>query len=368
MLEVTHVLSQYPPECQPAQIEPLGFAGGMSGAQFWRVSVVRGSHDPAVVRGFPDAVVRGSADPAQRMLCLRRWPIEHPSPQRLKFIHAVLQHAARDGISFVPIPLGTRDGESFVHHDRHLWQLEPWMPGSADYEQSPRVEKLRGAMTALAQLHVATGNFQQSAITLSLNAKAQSIPTTSQSAIPRRLAQLREHSHGGTNELSRAITGTIWPELAPLARQFIAAFPIAAQNAIKKLEPLTAVPLPIQPCLRDIWHDHILFTGEEVTGIIDFGAVDIDTPATDIARLLGSLVADDSEAWQTGLAAYSAVRPLSPEESLAVVALDRSGTVLAGCNWIRWIYVDRRTFENRQQVIDRFCRILKRVSLSPPKT
>jgi homoserine kinase type II len=105
-----------------------------------------------------------------------------------------------------------------------------------------------------------------------------------------------------------------------------------------------------------------LFTGDEVTGIIDFGAVDINTPATDIARLLGSLVADDLEGWQTGLAAYSAVRPLSPEESLAVVALDRSGIVLAGCNWIRWIYIERREFDNRQHVIDRFRKLLGRVA------
>jgi homoserine kinase type II len=352
MFEVTQVLSQYPADCQPAQIEPLGFAGGMSGAQFWRIIVVRGS--PAVVRGSPDS--------AQRWLCLRRWPTEHPSPRRLQFIHAVLQHAARNGISFIPVPISTRDGKSFVHRAGHLWQLEPWMPGAADYEQSPRVEKLRAAMTALAQFHVATADFQPRATTLRGDANVRSIPTTNHSAIPRRLAQLRELSHRGTNELSRAVTGTIWPELAPLARQFVAAFPIAAQNAIEKLEPLTAARLPLQPCLRDIWHDHILFTDDVVTGIIDFGAVDIDTPATDIARLLGSLVADDSEGWRTGLAVYSAVRRLSDEETLAVFALDKSSTVLAGCNWIRWIYVERRDFENRAQVISRFRRILARVA------
>jgi homoserine kinase type II len=175
------------------------------------------------------------------------------------------------------------------------------------------------------------------------------------------LAQLRALSQSGISDLSRAITDTIWPELAPLARQFIAALPIAAQKAIAKLEPLVDIRLPLQPCLRDIWHDHILFIGDELTGIIDFGAVDVDTPATDIARLLGSLVGDDHAGWQIGLAAYSAVRPLSPEETLAVFALDTSGTLLAGCNWIRWIYIGRRKFESEVQVIGRFQRILDRV-------
>src|SRR5687768_15385541 len=121
--DVNQVLNYYPPGCQPAQIEPLGSAGGMSGAQFWRISVVRGSPDSSVVRGSPD--------PAQRVLCLRRWPTEHPSPERLAFIHAVLQHALRNGISFIPVPITSHAGESFVHHAGHLWQLEPWMRGTA---------------------------------------------------------------------------------------------------------------------------------------------------------------------------------------------------------------------------------------------
>jgi Ser/Thr protein kinase RdoA (MazF antagonist) len=132
-------------------------------------------------------------------------------------------------------------------------------------------------------------------------------------------------------------------------------------NALQQLEPLAGVALPLQPCLRDIWHDHVLFTANEVTGIVDFGGLDIDTPATDIARLLGSLVGDDREGWQTGLAAYSTVRPLTADELRAATALDASGTVLAGCNWLRWVYIESRQFEDRRQIIDRFRRILMRV-------
>ena len=73
------------------------------------------------------------------------------------------------------------------------------------------------------------------------------------------------------------------------------------------------------------------------TGIIDFGAMDIDTPATDVARLLGSLVGDDETGWRTGLSAYSENRPLSADGTRAAKALDASSAILAGCNWIRWI-------------------------------
>jgi Ser/Thr protein kinase RdoA (MazF antagonist) len=160
--------------------------------------------------------------------------------------------------------------------------------------------------------------------------------------------------------LSRAIDEATWPEFAALARQFIAALPRAVPPAVAKLESIAQVPMPLQPCIRDIWHDHILFTDNRVTGIVDFGGVEIDTPATDIARLLGSLAGDEAGAWQSGLSAYSAVRPISHDELAAVLALDVAGTILAGCNWIGWIYNEDRQFEIRAQVLERFRRIASR--------
>src|SRR4029079_8505162 len=118
----------------------------------------------------------------------------------------------------------------------------------------------------------------------------------------------------GPSELSDALNLDLWPGLEPLARRFLATIPKLLPRAIGQLEPLSNIPLPVQPCIRDIWHDHVLFTGNDVTGIIDFGAMDVDTPATDVARLLGSLVGDDEPGWSAGVSAYSANRPLSADE------------------------------------------------------
>jgi homoserine kinase type II len=337
MADLAPVFQRYPPDCQPSHMEPLGSAGGMSGAQFWRITA-------------PRPVVRGSPDPAHvRTLALRRWPAEHPTPDHLHFIHAVLRHAADRGITVLPLPIVARDGSSFVAHAGYLWELTPWLPGAADYDRAPSDDKLRAAMTALAQFHVATADFKLAT-------------TDTAPAITRRLARLHQLTHGGIQDLSRAITSAPSPELGALAQEFIAILPRAVPHAVAQLEPLTGVPLRLQPCIRDIWHDHVLFTGNEVTGLVDFGALDIDTPATDIARLLGSLVGDDVTGWQTGLAAYSAIRPLSQQETLAVFALDASGIILAGCNWIGWIYVEGRRFENRAQVVERFRRICARMA------
>jgi homoserine kinase type II len=221
------------------------------------------------------------------------------------------------------------------------------MPGAANYDHSPNVERLRAATTALARFHTAVADFP--------------VVSGPQSAVTRHFARLNDLMRGGMNELFRAITDATWPELAPLARQFLSELPNAIPRAMANLEPIVSAALPLQPCIRDVWHDHILFTGDDVTGLIDFGAVEIDTPATDVARLLGSLAGDDATGWQTGVAAYSAVRPLSQQEGLAVRALDASGNILGGCNWIRWIYIDRRQFDDRAKILERFRRILARL-------
>jgi Ser/Thr protein kinase RdoA (MazF antagonist) len=364
MSTVDAVLAEYPPDCRPTDItppavssvEPLGSAGGMSGAQFWRITVARGA-------------VRGSPDPAQPgIFALRRWPPEHPSADRLQFIHAVLRHTASHGIDFLPLPLTTTGGESFVRYGGRLWELAPWMPGKADYGHSPSTEKLRAAMTALAKFHVAVSNFPRTSAPGSAGGP---------NAIVRHLTRLRELTPERICELSRSITDSTWPELAPLARQFVAALPHAIPLAAGQLEPLAKINFPLHPCLRDIWHDHVLFTGDEVTGLVDFGAIDFDTPATDIARLLGSFTSvsplpfregqgegsiratlDQSQTWHDGLAAYNTIRQLSPDETRATYALSISGNILAGCNWIEWIYHKGRQFENRQQVLKRFQRIV----------
>ena len=358
MTEVDAVLANYSPDLRPVQIEPnvatsveyLGSAGGMSGAQFWRIQAPRGT------------------------FALRRWPTEHPSPERLQFLHGVLRHAASRGCKFLPVPATAQTGQSFVSHGGHLWELAPWMPGVADYECLPSRDKLRSALTTLATFHIAVSDFPRS------TAPGSAGFTT---AVVRHLARLRDLTPTTIAHLANAISNDTWPDLAPLARQFVAALPTAIPKAIAQLQPLAKKIFPLQPCLRDIWHDHVLFTGDEVTGLVDFGAIDIDTPATDIARLLGSFASisplpyregpgegslgsapGQLQTWQEGLAAYNTIRRLSSDETSAVHALHASGTILAGCNWIRWLYIDHNTFDDPARIIERFQRILAAASTS----
>jgi homoserine kinase type II len=159
-----------------------------------------------------------------------------------------------------------------------------------------------------------------------------------------------------------AIDARVWPDLAQRAGRLLTLFATVAPRIMPVLQSSAQLRVRLQPCIRDIWHAHVLFLGETVSGIIDFGAMRPENVAADIARLLGSFVADDRGAWQRGLAAYQSVRPLSPEELTLVDAFDRSTVLMGGLQWLEWIYLDRREFADPRAVLARIDGFLSRLS------
>jgi homoserine kinase type II len=316
--EYAPVLARYPDDCQPSRVECLEGAGGFSGARFWRLTTPRG------------------------LLCLRRWPPQYPTVERLQFIQAVLWHVNIEDFNLSSLPLEADNHAGFVEHQGALWQLEPWMPGVADYHASPSEARLRSALTALAQFHLAAASFPL----------ADNGPLPSPRLLQRR-DRLDALQAGQLDRLAAAIQPGKWPALAERATRLVQLVRLAADRVGQPLATAVAIKVPIQPCIGDIWHDHVLFLGDSVSGLVDFGGMRADTVAGDIARLLGSLVADDAAGWQTGLAAYDRCRPLSTDERRLVTAFDRSGVLLSGLEWIEWIYVDRRVFSSTAAIESR---------------
>ena len=105
----------------------------------------------------------------------------------------------------------------------------------------------------------------------------------------------------------------------------------------------------------------MLFHDSQVSAFVDFGALRIDSVAVDLARLLGSLVGDAPDRWQLGLQAYQEVHPIAEEDQAKLAAIDLANSVLSAANWIRWIYVEHRQFENGQAVQARLDQILRRL-------
>ncbi len=321
------VLRLYPDDCQPISVEPLVGHDGFSGAKIWRLTTPRGP------------------------LGLRKWPHEHPSPPRLEFIQAVLWHVDQEGFHLVPVPLETHHRHGYVRHAGHLWELAPWLPGMANYRQNPSPARLQNAMIALAQFHQAARSFP--------------LPDTGPSRSPgilERLERLQWLISSGALEIGQAVAAEPWPEAALRARRLLELFPLVAAEIAPELTLAATIEVHLQPCIRDIWHAHVLFVRDEVRGLIDFGSLRPENVAADIARLLGSLAGDESSDWQRGLRAYQSVRQLSEDELRLVSTFDRSTVLMGGIQWLEWIYVEHREFANRAAVLARLDEFIARLS------
>lgn len=320
------VLAAYGEEFQPRTVEALGWAGGFSGALFWRLEAPRGK------------------------LCLRRWPAEHPSEPQLQWIHEVLCHVGHAGFHELPLPYPALDNKRHVRHGGYLWELTPWMPGRADYHQRPTDLRLQAAMANLAHFHMAAASFPAS--------RPDRGPSP---GIAERRRQVACWISGDLAALAESVDSIAWPEMTERARRILTLVPPLLADVRVLLEGCGDCEVPLQPCIRDIWHENVLLEGDQVTALVDFGAMGWENVAADAARLLGSMAGNDTRRWRMGLAAYEAVRPLSPAELLLVKTLDMSTAVMSGPTWIDWICRQHRTFENRQAVLHRLDEILARL-------
>src|SRR5581483_3309419 len=149
--------------------------------------------------------------------------------------------------------------------------------------------------------------------------------------------------------------------LWPLVERAWRRLPVWLPMVLRDLEPWMSFCCPVQPCLCDPWHDNLLFEGDRLTGLVDYGTVKADHVAVDLARMMGSLVGDDPEGWECGLRAYRQVRGLNDTEERLAHVLDRTGTILAVVNWLRLLCHEGRSYEDIPAVARRLECLLNRL-------
>jgi Ser/Thr protein kinase RdoA (MazF antagonist) len=137
------------------------------------------------------------------------------------------------------------------------------------------------------------------------------------------------------------------------------------EDVLQKIVSCTPAPLLCQAVLRDIWSDHVLFDHHQtdrIAGIVDLHAMGIDSPATDVARLLGSWLPIeepiDDVWWDAAMDAYEAVRPLSARERRLVPMFAATGIVFGLDNWFRWTLGEGRVFQDATRVMARINRLV----------
>ncbi|MFO0877249.1 MAG: aminoglycoside phosphotransferase family protein [Gemmataceae bacterium] len=261
----------------------------------------RGSLDPRRYAGFSGAQV-WKVQTLGGPLCLRA-SAAHEITAQVRQRHALLNHLAE--LPFISLPVTTLHGDTIVESQGRVWELMHWMPGQADFHARPTRERLRAATQALARVHTLLAR--------------QPVGAGPCPAVGRRID---------------ALTAALPEILHPLARRMRRLIQVQAPRLVQTLLTMPG-QVRLQWCLRDIWHDHLLFDGDRLTGLIDYAAAGVDSVACDLARMLGSLVGDDSEAWRNALTAYRELAPLTVSEEFLAVTLDRGGVVASLANWLR---------------------------------
>lgn len=249
--------------------------------------------------------------------------------------------------AILPLPLKTLAGATLLEKNGRLYELTRWMPGQADFNLHPTEARIHAVATTLAEFH-------------------RKCPPVSDSEVRgEQLAGFRQRQHlihslktGMLSQIESRLSALPFRETAHTAIQ---CYKILEPGISRQLERLRYHNFRQQVCIRDIWHDHILFESDQISGLVDFGAMGIDNPATDLARLFGSLFQNCTPWWQLGTQAYQTIFELSAPELELIEVYDRSSTMLAGMNWLKWILVENRKFDSLVPIEKRISTMVTRM-------
>ncbi len=302
------ILRRYPAACQPATpIIARGGAGGLSGARLWRFRAAAGD------------------------LVLRAWPPHGPGQKHREQVHEWLARTA--DLGFVPVPLKDRAGTTLQQAGGTSWELAPWLPGVYDPACPPAPERLARALAGLAAFHLRLAGWQ----TLRCSA-----------GLGQRSAEITALVEGELDTLERVIerNAPAAGSVQHAARQWLGLARTFAPSVLSPVRRAAAQLVAVQPAIRDTRPEHFLFVENELTGLVDFGAMDVDSVACDLARLIGTWLDDDAEARRTALESYERVCRLDPVTLELIGVLESANALLNGARWVRWHYIDRRVFDD----------------------
>ena len=312
-------------------------SGGFSGSAVVRVWEP-GGNGGFVLKSFPAATPRAKID----------------------WIHGLMRHLRAAGVAEVAEVMVTPGGDTIaVDATGSSWELVRFVAGSAT--DSPTLTQSQAAVNCLARVHVAAAAMSSAPLHWEVPAAVQRRVEHAQRLLA---APWCGRLQGAPRELT-PLQRAVWDLRDRAAEAFKAAAGTAAVQRVAAVRPR---PMPVQAVLRDIWSDHVLYDpihSDRVAGMIDLHAAAIDTPATDLARLVGSWRRAQGTSfrarWGEALAAYELVRPLREGERSLVPWLHATGVVCGLDNWFRWSLAEAREFVRPGQAQERMQRLLDQV-------
>ena len=291
-----------------------------------------------------------------RHFALKRWP-HRTGRQRVGEVHEVQSTARQNGCDVVPFLFASRAGGETCLADDGMWELSDWMPG-APLARDASSQLIRQGAAAIGSFHQAV--------------RGLGCQVARPHAVQQRLRRLSELDQL-LPQVYRCETNVAYaPELRETISETCALlFPLwndvskRIRNSLEELPPR----FPVQYVLRDVHRGHVLFADNRVRGIIDFDAVRVDTPLTDLSRWGGSFLLDRSdhdEVWKAVLAGHTENYPFQQgieADCLRIIGrLHKSATWISLANWAVWIRLECRTFAAGTAVVQDRINALRRLA------
>jgi homoserine kinase type II len=232
-------------------------------------------------------------------------------PESIPAEHTVLEAAANGGWP-VALPIVALDGEAVAWANGALYSLFPFLQGASKPPDSLSHLRIKGRL--LARLHKDIAGALE--VQRPGFGRAWELDVTLQTA--------------GSISFNTALAdfGNDHPDLANAVRR-------QRYRNLRELARLGYGDLPSTVIHGDFHHDNLLFSGAELTGVLDFDSVRLDSPVVDVAI---SLIEDctlpsDHNALDPQRAAafvdgYGRVRALSETEVEMLPALLRAAMLL----------------------------------------
>lgn len=269
---------------------------------------------------------------------------------QLNDIRTWVDFTQAQGFHLLPQLIPTSNFQAGYEYQNRVWFLMSEMPGEPDLSKATMATGVQQIAEQLARLHAiwksrfeTCGPFPGVRRRMKILSTAEEIFSTFGQMIP--------HSTRSVSEDVRSWLIRLYlflPSLVPVA--------------VRQLESLQRLTVPIQPCLCDCWYRNFLFEDTQLTGLIDLDAMKLDHPSVDLARILGSLFPDHPAKWSEFFSYYQNGPGAPLVDPEWVRKLDFSGTVCAGLYWMRRLLLDNPSSGHSEQVHSKIEEILRRLS------
>ena len=298
----------------------------------------------AVSGGFSGATVFRATTIDGRELAVRRTPrsVALP-PERMKRLYRLLRQISQAGFRLIPVPFLPARAASpvpggvdpsfmpWLQVDEIIWQIEPWMPGTSLSGDEVTTLDVSAALIALNQFH----QLATKAVRVAGSDDWFVNATKPSPAVLRRLSIVNELTHGVLDLLHRQLSTDSDERFRGLAVRVCKSLRTWLPWLHRELTALATISFPIQPVLRDVWRAHVLFTDNEVTGLIDLSAAASDHVTVDVTRLVRSWYGTDVAKIQKSMEEYQSLRILNASELRLLQVLDASTVLLSPVTWLR---------------------------------